>query len=192
MSENSMAGKITEHQLIEGVKGLDPARQKELYDLFSAQMFRICLRYAHDRAEAEDMLQDGFVKVFRDIGQFRGDGPLGAWIRRIMVNTALSHLRKKKNLIVNVPDYQVFESNSIEQPVFDSNIDAEKLLGFLQTLPLGYRTVFNLYAIEGYTHEEIADKLSISIGTSKSQLFKARDFIKKMLEREKYIIDGEE
>jgi RNA polymerase sigma factor (sigma-70 family) len=181
----------SELQLIERVKAADPIGQKQLYHAFAAQMFRICLRYANDRNEAEDILQDGFVKVFRDIGQFRAEGPLGAWIRKIMVNTALSHLRRKKDLIVSVPDYQGMETFQPLMPQFDSNMDAETLLRYLQKLPDGYRAVFNLYAIDGFTHEEIAEKLHISIGTSKSQLFKARDYIKKMLEREKFTVDGE-
>jgi RNA polymerase sigma factor (sigma-70 family) len=181
----------SELQLIERVKASDPIGQKQLYHAFSAQMFRICLRYANDRNEAEDILQDGFVKVFRDISQFRAEGPLGAWIRRIMVNTALSHLRRKKDLIISVPDYQGMENYQTQMPQFDSNMDAEMLLRYLTRLPDGYRAVFNMYAIDGFTHEEIAEKLNISIGTSKSQLFKARDYIKKMLEREKYIHNGE-
>ena len=186
-----MAENLFEQQIIDGVKAFDPMSQRDLYNTYSVQMFRICLRYSKDRSEAEDILQDGFVKVFRDINQFRADGPLGAWIRRIMVNTALSHLRKKKDFIVDVPDYQGLEPSTPNQPTFDSQMDAEKLMAYLQKLPDGYRTVFNLYAIEGFTHEEIANELNISIGTSKSQLFKARDYIKKMLEREKYFIDGE-
>jgi RNA polymerase sigma factor (sigma-70 family) len=186
--------KTTEHtseeQLIEQVKSGNQASQKQLYQTYSVQMFRICLRYSKDRSEAEDFLQDGFVKVFRDINQFRGDGPLGAWIRKIMVNTALSHIRKKKNFIVQVPDYQSLESLQSETPIIDSTLDAAILVEYLQQLPDGYRTVFNLYAIDGFTHEEIAEKLHISIGTSKSQLFKAREYIKKMLERVKYNVDG--
>jgi RNA polymerase sigma factor (sigma-70 family) len=186
-----MTDMTSEHQMLERVKASDPIGQKHLYHTFYVQMFRICLRYATDRNEAEDILQDGFVKVFRDIHQFRSEGPLGAWIRKIMVNTALSHLRRKKDFVVSVPDFQALEGVQITQPTFDSNLDAEKLLKLLQKLPDGYRAVFNLYAIDGFTHEEIATQLNISVGTSKSQLFKARDFIKKMLNKEKFIIDGE-
>jgi RNA polymerase sigma-70 factor (ECF subfamily) len=183
--------KASELKMIERVKQNDPIGQRQLYEQFSVQMFRICLRYTTDRNEAEDVLQDGFIKVFRDIAQFRGEGPLGAWIRRIMVNTALSHLRKKKQFITNVPDFEHLEGNDHAlMPSFDSNIDAETLMRHLQNLPDGYRAVFNLYAIDGYTHEEIAEQLNISIGTSKSQLFKARDYIKRMLIKVNYTVDG--
>lgn len=129
------------------------------------------------------MLQDGFVRVYRDMAQFRGEGALGGWIRRIMVNTALSHLRKQKDFVKDVPDFAVFEAKFHTEEDFASNLDAQTLMGYLQELPPGYRTVFNLYAIEGFSHEEIADQLGISIGTSKSQLFKAREYLKKILDK---------
>lgn len=184
MSEKSMTNHISEQILIDGVKAAKPSHQKALYEQYASQMFRVCLRYASDHEEAEDMLQDGFIKVFRDIAQFRSEGPLGAWIRKIMVNTALSHLRKKKDHILHVPDITTLATNyHVEGPSMESQMDAEKLLGYLQHLPQGYRTIFNLYALEGYTHEEIAEKLQISVGTSKSQLFKARDYFKRILEK---------
>ncbi len=187
-----MTDKTSEIQMIDRVKANDPIGQKQLYQQFAVQMFRICLRYATDKSEAEDILQDGFVKVFRDISQFRGEGPLGAWIRRIMVNTALSHLRKKKQFISTVPD--MLHLDGILNPLtpnYESNLDTETLLKYLQQLPDGYRAVFNLYAIDGYSHEEIAEKLNISIGTSKSQLFKAREYIKRMLIKAQYTTHGE-
>lgn len=173
----------SDQELVSGVLQANPAHQAALYRQYSVPMFRVLLRYAKDRSEAEDMLQDGFVRVYRDIGQFRGDGALGGWIRRIMVNTALSHLRKQRDFVRDVPDFSVFESKFHTEEDFASNLDAQTLLSYLQKLPPGYRTVFNLYAIEGYTHEEIAEQLGISIGTSKSQLFKAREYLKKMLDQ---------
>jgi len=174
---------FSDQELVSGILKGNPPHQAALYRQFSAPMFRVLLRYAKDRSEAEDMLQDGFVRVYRDMAQFRGDGALGGWIRRIMVNTALSHLRKQRDFVKDVPDFNIFESKFHTEEDFASNLDAQTLLSYLQKLPPGYRTVFNLYAIEGYSHEEIADQLGISIGTSKSQLFKAREFLKKILDK---------
>ncbi|MBL7806997.1 MAG: sigma-70 family RNA polymerase sigma factor [Saprospiraceae bacterium] len=174
---------FSDQELVSGILKGSAAHQSALYHQFSVPMFRILLRYAKDRAEAEDMLQDGFVRVYRDMAQFRGDGALGGWIRRIMVNTALSHLRKQRDFVKDVPDFNVFESKFHTEEDFASNLDAETLLSYLQKLPPGYRTVFNFYAIEGFSHEEIAEQLGISIGTSKSQLYKAREFLKKILDK---------
>jgi len=146
-------------------------------------MFRVVLRFARDRSEAEDMLQDGFIRVFRDMAQFRGEGALGGWIRRIMVNTALSHLRKQRDFLRDTPDYSPFENSLRTEEDFAANLDAETLLGYLQRLPPGYRAVFNLYVIEGFSHEEIAQQLGISVGTSKSQLFKAREYLKRIVDK---------
>jgi RNA polymerase sigma-70 factor (ECF subfamily) len=160
-----------------------PAHQTALYRQYSVPMFRVVLRFARDKAEAEDMLQDGFIRVYRDMAQFRGDGALGGWIRRIMVNTALSHLRKQRDFIRDTADFSPFESKFRTEEDFAANLDAETLMKYLQRLPPGYRAVFNLYAIDGFSHEEIAEQLGISIGTSKSQLFKAREYLKKILDK---------
>lgn len=174
---------FSDQELVSGVLQGSSAHQTALYRHFSVPMFRVLLRYAKDKAEAEDMLQDGFVRVYRDMGQFRGDGALGGWIRRIMVNTALSHLRKQRDFVKDVPDFNIFESKFHTEEDFASNLDAQTLLTYLQRLPPGYRAVFNFYAIEGFSHEEIAEQMGISIGTSKSQLFKAREFLKKILNK---------
>ena len=147
-------------------------------------MFRVLLRYARDRAEAEDLLQDGFIRVYRDMNQFRSEGALGGWIRRIMINNALSHLRRQKDFLKDTADFTPFENMFSTDEDFAGTMDAENMMKLLQKLPNGYRTVFNLYAIEGFSHEEIATQLGISIGTSKSQLFKAREFFKKILPKE--------
>lgn len=173
----------SDQELVNGVLNGNPTLQSALYQQFSVPMFRVLLRFARDRAEAEDMLQDGFVRVFRDMSQFRSEGALGGWIRRIMVNTALSHLRKQRDFLRETDDFSPFENRMRTDEDFASNMDAETLLGYLQQLPPGYRTVFNLYAIDGYSHEEIAEQLGISIGTSKSQLFKAREYLKKILDK---------
>jgi RNA polymerase sigma factor (sigma-70 family) len=157
--------------------------QTALYNQYSVPMFRVVLRFAKDRSEAEDMLQDGFVRVFRDMNQFRGEGALGGWIRRIMVNTALSHLRKQRDFIRDIGDFTPFENLLRTEEDFSANMDAQALMKLLQKLPPGYRAVFNLYAIDGYSHDEIAEQLGITVGTSKSQLFKAREFLKKIMDR---------
>ena len=174
---------LTDKELVSGVLQGSPAHQEALYRQFSMPMFRVILRFARDRAEAEDMLQDGFIRVYRDMSQYRGDGALGGWIRRIMVNTALSHLRRQRDFIRDTADFSPFENRFRTEEDFAANLDAQTLLKYLQKLPPGYRAVFNLYAIEGFSHEEIAEQLGISIGTSKSQLFKAREFLKKILDK---------
>lgn len=174
---------LNDAELINGVLRGSASHQETLYKLYSVPMFRVVLRFARDHAEAEDMLQDGFIRVFRDLGQFRAEGPLGAWIRRIMVNTALSHLRRQRDFLRETADFSPFENRLRTDEDIASAIDAESLMKLLQKLPPGYRTVFNLYAIEGFSHEEIAEQLGISIGTSKSQLFKARDYLKRMLDK---------
>ena len=174
---------LSDQELVKGVLASNPTYQAALYQQYSVPMFRVLLRYARDRAEAEDLLQDGFIRVYRDLGQFRGEGALGGWIRRIMVNTALSHLRKQRDFIRDTSDFSPFENMFRTEEDFASNMDAETLLTYLQKLPPGYRTVFNLYAIEGFSHEEIANQLGISIGTSKSQLFKAREYLKKIVDK---------
>ncbi len=174
---------LDDQELVRGVLQGKPTHQLALYKKFSVPMFRVLLRFARDHAEAEDMLQDGFIRVFRDMVQFRGDGALGGWIRRIMVNTALSHLRKQRDFLRDVSDFTPFENQFHTEEDFASQLDAETLMKTLQKLPPGYRTVFNLYAIEGFSHEEIADQLHISIGTSKSQLFKAREYLKRIIDK---------
>ncbi len=154
----------------------DPKAHRALYERFKVDMFRICLRYAQNREEAEDFLQEGFITVFKDLAQFRGEGPLGGWIRMVMVRTALQHIRKRKMLFSEIVDGTPGLSS---QDHFDvhTRIDAEHLTSILQQMPAGYRSVFNLFAVEGYSHEEIASLFGISTSTSKTQLFKARQWL---------------
>lgn len=174
---------LSDQDLVSGVLRGSPTHQSALYRQYSVPMFRVLLRFARDRAEAEDMLQEGFIRVYRDMNQFRGDGALGGWIRRIMVNTALSHLRKQRDFLRDTADFSPFENLFRTEEDFAAQLDAESLLKLIQKLPPGYRAVFNLYAVEGFSHEEIAEQLGVSIGTSKSQLFKAREFLKRMLDK---------
>jgi RNA polymerase sigma factor (sigma-70 family) len=173
----------SDSEIVNGVLRGSPAHQVALYKQYSVPMFRVLLRYARDRSEAEDILQEGFVRVYRDMNQFRGEGALGGWIRRIMVNTALSHLRKQRDFLLDTGDFSPFENRLRTEEDIHAILDAEHLMKLLQKLPPGYRAVFNLYAIEGFSHEEIAEQLGISTGTSKSQLFKAREFLKRMLDK---------
>ncbi|MCB0775691.1 MAG: RNA polymerase sigma factor [Chitinophagaceae bacterium] len=163
---------ITESDLINGCLQGDRRMQKELYDRFSPRMYAVCLRYAGNSEEAQDILQEGFIKVFKKLDSFRGDGSFEGWVRRIFVNTAIEHFRRKKYLTPVTEK----EENTIEGK-YTSALDslAEKdIMALIQELSPGYRTVFNMYVVEGYTHKEIADMLGISEGTSKSQLSRAK------------------
>src|SRR5688572_9782870 len=153
--------------------------QRLLYDLYSKKMMMVCLRYAPTTFEAEDIVQEGFVKVFANIGNFKKDCPLEFWIRKIMVNTALKHLRQKSLLTVS---HETEEAENVSAGNY--NLDAyslDELLGMIQRLAPRYRMVFNLYAIEGYNHKEIGEMLEISEGTSKSQYSRARAILQNML-----------
>ena len=145
-------------------------------------MFRVCLRYGKDRAEAEDMLQDGFIKVFTDLHQYKSSGALGGWIRKVIVNVALMHIRKKRVLFSVTEISDLSNELRTDENIF-AEINAKALTKIIQQLPDGYRTVFNLYAIEGFSHKEIGEKLKISVGTSKSQLSKAKAMLRMMIEK---------
>ncbi|TAE60866.1 MAG: RNA polymerase sigma factor [Bacteroidetes bacterium] len=174
----------TEEQILQGCLAGDRQAQRTLYERFKNQMFVQCLRYADSREEAEDILHEGFVKVFRDLHQYSGQGPLGAWIRKVMVNTALQQLRKNQRLIPTTQIEHVPDTGD-DDPViqaFEGN-NARELIRLLQSLPAGYRTVLNLYVLEGYSHKEIAEQLQINVSTSKSQLLRAKEMLRKKLEK---------
>ena len=154
------------------IKG-DARAQRALFEKFAPKMLGVCMRYAKNSDQAEDVLQDGFVKVFTKLSNYSGNGSLEGWIRRIMVNTCISYLRKKNNIDLSDEDY-VFNDAATENLENTSVEDIQKLI---DKLPEGYKMVFNLFAIEGYKHSEIAKKLEISESTSKSQLFKARKLL---------------
>jgi RNA polymerase sigma factor (sigma-70 family) len=149
----------------------------ELYHQFAPKMFGVCLRYARDEAEAEDNLQDGFVKVFANLNAFRHDGSLEGWIRRIMINVSLEKIRKQ-HLLYPVEDVSKYDSVNFSDDVI-AKISADELIKIIQELPPRYRLVFNLYVIEGLSHQEIAKEMSITTGTSKSNLARAREILKK-------------
>jgi RNA polymerase sigma factor (sigma-70 family) len=159
----------------------DRLAQQQLYNCYKGKLFAVCMRYAHSREDAEDIFQDGFVLIFKDLRQYTGVGNLEGWLRKVMVNTALQHLRKQKKLIQTVEfDGQEYAEEN-EDFVMDEH-QAKNLVRILQKLPPGFRSVFNLYVLEGYTHPEIAETLDISVGTSKSQLMRAKAHFRKLLE----------
>lgn len=176
-----------EIDLIAGCMAGNRRMQEELYSRFSPRMYAVCLRYAGNAEEAEDILQEGFIKVFKKLDSFRNEGSFEGWIRRIFVNTAIEHFRRKRYLMPVTEK----EENTIEGK-YVSVLDelAEKdILALVQELSPGYRTVFNMYVVEGYTHKEISDMLNISEGTSKSQLSRAKvilqDMVKKFIENQR-------
>jgi RNA polymerase sigma factor (sigma-70 family) len=155
----------------------DRKAQTALYHQFASKMYGVCLCYSKDAAEAEDNLQDGFIRVFTKISQFGFKGSFEGWMRRIMVNTSLEKYRKNNHLCV-VEDMMIFESIPFAEETL-SSISADDLLKMVQELPPRYRMVFNLYVIEGYSHQEIAHLMKINEGTSKSNLSRARVILQK-------------
>lgn len=172
----------TEQDIIKGCVAGKREFQKKLYETHAGKMFFVCIRYCKNREEAEDILQEGFIKVFKYISSFKFEGSFEGWVRRIMVNTAIEHIRKNKQA-------HAFEDveNIVEHPESTLNItgrlDEKELVRMVHMLPDGYRTVFNMYVIEGYSHKEIAGMLGIAEGTSKSQLSKAKEFLKTLLHK---------
>jgi len=151
--------------------------QEKIYRMVAPKMFGVCLRYAKDRTEAEDNLQDGFVKVFGNIEKFRHEGSFEGWVRRIMVNVSLSKFRKQ-HVLYTVEDIGIYETQSFSEEIL-AKIAAEDLIGLIQQLPPRYRMVFNLFVMEGMSHQEIGEAMNISEGTSKSNLARARDILKR-------------
>ncbi len=169
----------SEEKLIAACRKGDSKAQREIYEKYSPTMFAVCRRYVVELQEAEDVLVCGFTKAFQKIDQFKGEGSFEGWVRRIMVNEALTFIRRNKSMYLEVeiekagrePDYQQMHNQ----------LEVEDLQKLIDRLPTGYKTVFNLYAIEGFSHKEIAEKLGISENTSKSQLSRARVHLQKLL-----------
>ena len=170
-----------EPDLIEGCIRGDRKAQFELYQRFAPRMFGVCLRYAANNEEAEDILQEGFLKVFRKLESYRGDGSFEGWVRRIFVNTAIEHFRRKTHL---QPITGAEEENMEGKYLTALDHMAEKdIVQLVQQLPPGYRTVFNLYVVEGYTHRQISEMLGVSEGTSKSQLSRAKQILQELVQK---------
>lgn len=163
--------KQTEKQIIKGCQKGNPKAQRLLYDRIADKMFGICMRYAKDQDTAQDILQDGFIRLFDKIGSFKGEGSFEGWARRLFVNVAIRSIQKDKQLYLVGAVEDVYDDG---ENTTENQYNSDELMDIIQQLPNGYRLVFNLYAIEGYSHKEIADQLNISEGTSKSQLARAR------------------
>ncbi len=168
-----------EDELIKGCLRREPSAQKFLYESYSSKMYGLCYRYVKNPMEAEDILVTAFMKVFDKIHQFKSEGSFEGWIRRIVVNEALTFLRRNRSMYLETELEQA--DREPDYNALSDHLEAEDLLRMIQELPTGYRIVFNLYAIDGYSHKEIADQLGISENTSKSQLSRARTYLQKLL-----------
>jgi RNA polymerase sigma factor (sigma-70 family) len=168
--------------LVQACSKGDRKAQKELYNKYARKMLVVAMRYSKSDQEAEDVIQEAFIKVFDKINTFRGESRLDFWIKRIVVNTALNHQRSKLYMF---PMFDVEDINyEMETELSLSNYHFKELLKIIQELPTGCQVIFNLYAIEGYSHQEIAIKLNISIGTSKSQYSRAKMLLRDKIEKE--------
>lgn len=174
---------MNDKKLIEACRRQDRRAQRNLYDHYAPHMFGVCKRYVKNKEDAEDVLLEAFFKVFTNIHQFKGDGSFEGWIRRIVINESLMFLRKKHNFHIRVELNQV---DAQTPTTVVHKLEAEDILYFMDQLPTGYRTIFNLYVIEGYKHREIAELLGISINTSKSQLILAKKRLRALLEEANY------
>lgn len=169
---------MTEKELIAGIRRENRKAQKSLYDRYAPKMLGICRRYIKNPDHAEDVMIEGMYKVMTKIHQYKGEGSFEGWIRRIMVNQALMELRKKHNFHLSIENSNVEIKTAI---TIQNDLEAQDILNLLEKLPTGYRTVFNLYVIEGYKHREIAEELGISINTSKSQLILAKKRMRSLI-----------
>jgi RNA polymerase sigma factor (sigma-70 family) len=177
---------MTEEAILQGCLHNQPVAQRELYNRFSPKMLAVCYRFAHNREDAEDMLQEAFIKVFSQIHTFQNKGAFEGWIRRIIVHTCINHLKKNKRFnesvdIINASSIQVREES------IPSIVQAKQIVECIRLLPIGYRTVLNLYAIEGYSHKEIAEMLDIEESTSRSQYTRAKQMLEEILLKKKII-----
>lgn len=171
----------SESDIIEGCIFGNPRMQRMLYEKYSPKMYALCIRYAGNTDDAQDILQDGFVKVFSNIGKYKGTGSFEGWIRRIIVNTAIEHFRKKNML--QVIDEKTETQLADENTNIFNQLEAKELLEIIKSMPSGYRTVFNLYAVEGYTHKEIATMMNLTEGTSKSQYARAKSWLQEKIKK---------
>ena len=173
---------VSERGLIEGCQKGKAKLQRLLYERYAPKMLGVCMRYFRSKDEAQDALQDGFVKVYTKINDFRGQGSFEGWIRRIMVNTSLNLIRN------NLKHLYHEDVDDVRIQIADANVEFDQfnvqdILRLIQKLPSGYKVVFNMFEIDGFSHKEIADELNVSVNTSKSQLLKARRHLRKELEK---------
>ena len=170
---------MTEEQLIKGCVQNDVACQRLLFERYAGKLMTICLRYSCDKSEAEDMLQDAFIKIFSHIRQYKFEGSLEGWMKRIVVNCALKTIQKKKTRFIEISNHDAAAPQSDSFVL--SSLTEDELIKMISSLPDGYRIVFNLYVMEGYSHDEIAEMLGIQAATSRSQLVKARKLLQKQI-----------
>jgi RNA polymerase sigma-70 factor (ECF subfamily) len=170
---------LTEQEIIQGCIRQNKQCQYLLFQQYAGRFMTLCLRYAADQMEAEDMMQDGFVAIFKNIEQYKSDGPVAAWMRRVMVNAALNVLRKKKLHFIDIDNSTAYQAQ-VETYSY-SNLGEDDLLKLINALPNGYKVVFNLSVIEGFSHDEIGKMLDIQPATSRSQLVKARKMLQQQI-----------
>ena len=170
---------MTEEQLIKGCVQNDVACQRLLFERYAGKLMTICLRYSCDKPEAEDMLQDAFIKIFSHIRQYKSEGSFEGWMKRIVVNCALKTIQKKKTRFIEISNHDAAAPQSDSFVL--SSLTEDELIKMISSLPDGYRIVFNLYVMEGYSHDEIAEMLGIQAATSRSQLVKARKLLQKQI-----------
>ena len=173
---------LSEAEIIKGCARGNAQAQEQLYQRFSSKMFGVCLRYSSNRMEAEDTLHEGFMKVYRNIEKYSYKGSFEGWVRRIMINCALKKFQKEKKLYLKQDDInEIYDLKEEYIPTGIDRLNASDMTKMIQKLAPGFRMVFNLYAIEGYSHKEIGEMMGISESTSKSQLSRARIILQKML-----------
>ena len=189
---NAMNTDINLNRMWEGCLQNDRKQQEALYRALAPKMLAVCMRYANDKDEAQDILQEGFIKMFNNVHKYRGDGNLEGWIRRIMVHTAISRYRKLKPMVLVEDMAEEGAISSASQNA--NNLEVSDLMKLIQQLPQAYRSVFNMYAVEGYSHQEIGNKLGITELLSRTTLYRARNILKEKLSqltsREQYYMAG--
>jgi RNA polymerase sigma factor (sigma-70 family) len=169
---------ISEPDLIKACIEGDRRMQEELYKRFAPKMYAVCLRYTNNADDAQDLLQEGFIKIYKNLHRFRAEGSFEGWIRRVFVNTSIEHFRKKSTKLNLVSEKEEHTIEDTDITALESLAEKD-IINIIQQLSPGYRTVFNLYVVEGYSHKEIGDMLGISEGTSKSQLARAKSVLQK-------------
>lgn len=170
---------MTDKELVEGCIREDRKYQKILWNLYSSKLMALCLRYCKNQEEAEDALMESFVRIYDKIPSFRYQSSLETWMRRITVNISINKLRSQKDIWKELSESE-YELGYTDNAMYQ--LEAKQIMQLIERLPVGYRTVFNLFVVEGYTHKEIAEMMGIDVGTSRSQLAKARKSLQEMLE----------
>lgn len=174
---------LSEEQLIEECRKNNPKAQRALYDRYAKRMTAVCLRYCGDYETARDLMHDAFVKLFNNLDSYQGNGPFEGWVRRIFINTSLEYLRKN-DLMRNASNIDEEFQLETNEPSILQQLSAQDILNLIQQLPTGFRLVFNLYAIEGYSHTEIGQMLGINEASSRSQFSRARQQLQKMIQQQ--------